>query len=96
MPKRRRRRSPDPWQKIVLGIETSRRVGWARYYDEAAHSRQLQLLADGLRERIETLVPEFLSLVDAVLYERNLEAFSQAYRVQVLLEDYLDGRRRPN
>lgn len=95
MPKRHRRRTVDGWQRIVLGIDASRRVGWARYYSEAEHARQLQLLCDAYRDRIDVLVPEFLGLVDAVLHDRNLEAFGLAYRVQRVIEDY-ETRRRPH
>lgn len=92
MPKRRRRRQADPWQRIVLGLDASRRVGWARYFEEAKRANDLERAAAVLRERIDTLVPEFLHLVDSVLHDRNLEAFGQAYRVQSLLDEYVQHR----
>jgi hypothetical protein len=94
MPKRKRRRSAEPWQQIMLGIDASRRVGWARYYSEAEHSQQLQALCDTYQDRIEILVPEFLGLIDSVLHDRNLEAFARAYRVQVVIEQYERNHRR--
>jgi hypothetical protein len=94
MPKRHRRRTVHQWQAIVLGVDASRRVGWARYYSEAERNRQLQALTDCYRDRIELLIPEFLGLIDSVLHDRNLEAFSQAYRVQTLIEQYERGKPR--
>jgi hypothetical protein len=72
----------------VLAIDTSRRVGWARYYSEAERNSHLQTLCEAYRDRIDVLVPEFLGLVEAVLHERNLEAFAKAYRVQTLIEQF--------
>ena len=88
MPKRHRRRCPDPWQKVVLGIDGARRYAWWRAYSAEDRERQLHILLDAYRDRIDVLVPELFHLVDSVLHERNLEAFAQAYRVQTLIEQF--------
>jgi hypothetical protein len=55
---------------------------------------QLQLVVQVLRSRVEDLVPEFLRLKDAVLHERNVVAFNQAYRVEQLIRSVIDGAPR--
>jgi len=77
--------------RLVLGLDSSRRVGWAKYYSEVEIGRQMQTLCDVYRDRIEVLVPEFLVLVDSVLHERNIEAFAKAWRVQSLIDEYHRG-----
>jgi hypothetical protein len=76
---------------VFAGLDASRRVGWAKYFDEVEYSRQLQTLCDLYRDRIEVLVPEFLVLVESVLHERNVEAFNRAWRVQTLIDEYQRG-----
>lgn len=62
----------------------------ARYYDERQRARQLEMMCNAYRDRIDVLVPEFLSLIDAVLHARNIEAFSQAWRVQTLIDEFTE------
>jgi hypothetical protein len=71
--------------------DASRRVGWAKYYQQAEESEQLRVAVHVLRSRVEDLVPEFLRLKDAVLHERNVVAFQQAYRVEQLIRSVIDG-----
>lgn len=100
MPARRRRQPgraivplvyPDA---IMLRLESWGRVAWAKWYDEVRHGQQLQQANDVLVDRIETLVPTLLELTDAVLFERNVEAFAQAHRVRMLIQEYVAGARR--
>jgi hypothetical protein len=80
-----RRRDP------VAQLDASRRVGWAKYYEQSEHVEQLEALNRVLRSRVEDLVPEFLRLKDAVLHERNVVAFNQAYRVEQLIKSVING-----
>lgn len=82
----RRHRRPE--------LPASARVGWAKYYDELGHSQQLQQIQAVLVDRIETLVPVMLELVDDVLHERNMRAFGRAHHVYSLISDYQTGKRR--
>jgi hypothetical protein len=75
-------------------LDASRRVGWAKYYQQSEENEQLQLVVQVLRSRVEDLVPEFLRLKDAVLHERNVVAFNQAYRVEQLIRSVIDGAPR--
>lgn len=76
------------------GLEASRRVGWARFYDELERCGQLEAVNNMLRQRIHTLVPELLDLVDAVLTKRNVDAFAAAYRIRTLVDEFLEREAR--
>jgi hypothetical protein len=75
------------------GLDAARRVGFAKYYAEMEHARQLEIANEIYRDRVETLLPEFLRLVNAVLYERNAVAFKYAYRVKTLIDQFQCGSR---
>lgn len=74
-------RHPD----LVAALDASRRVGWARYYQERE-------VAERLEDRLRTLVPAILDLVDAVLYEKNCDAFARAYRLDQLVQRVIGPR----
>jgi hypothetical protein len=59
---------------VVDGIDASRRVAWAKFYDVTEYA-----------ELIERLL---LDLIDAVLYERHFEAFARAWQAKALFEHY--------
>ena len=72
------------------GLEASRRVAWARFYDELEHNGQLERVNNILRDRITTLLPVLLDLLDAVLSKRNVDAFAEAYRIRTLIDEFID------
>jgi hypothetical protein len=76
-----------------MRLEGSARVGWAKWYDAERRNADLQTANEVLIDRVETLVPECLGIVDAVLYERNIEAFCRAYRIAALIGEYQRGSR---
>lgn len=88
----RRRHRPGYPANVFNALDAGRRVGWAKYYAEVEYSQQLDTLCTIYRDRIETLVPEFLTLVDVVLRERNVEAFGRAWRIKALIDSYQAGR----
>jgi predicted membrane chloride channel (bestrophin family) len=75
----------------LSGLEASRRVAWAKFYEERDHSGHLAAMNAVLVERVETLVPEFLDLIDSVLSARNIEAFAHAYRCREIIRDFMEG-----
>lgn len=83
-------RSFGPYEAPLDGIEASRRVGWARAYAEQERADQLAALNHMLRERLDTLLPEFLDLIEAVLTKPQ-DAFARAYRVRALIEEHMRG-----
>jgi hypothetical protein len=85
------RRYRSSVRTAVAQLDASRRVGWAKYYQQSEENEQLQYAVEVLRSRIEDLIPEFLRLKDAVLHERNVVAFNQAYRVEQLIRSVMDG-----
>lgn len=82
---------PGPYEAPLDGIEASRRVGWARAYAAQERADQLAQLNHVLRDRLDTLLPEFLDLVDAVLHRKPVEAFKLAYRVEQLIDEAMRG-----
>jgi hypothetical protein len=78
----------------VAQLDASRRVGWARYYTEAEHCRQVECLNAIYRDRVEVAVSVLLGIVDAVLHERNAEAFARAWQLQSLVDAFVNGRPR--
>jgi hypothetical protein len=80
-----RRRDP------VASLERQRGFAWYRFYRERERADMLEDACEIMRDRIDTLVPEFLALIDSVLYERNAKTFARAHRLQALLLDYLGG-----
>jgi hypothetical protein len=79
----------DRIPRAVDGAEASRRVAWAKFYDELDHSQRLQVVNAMLRARTDDLVALLLELTDSVLHSRNVEAFAFAYRVQTAIDDFL-------
>lgn len=78
-----------------MGVSDPRAsVGWAKWYGEVLHGRQLAAMNAALRDRVEVLIPELLGLIDAVLYERNCQAFARAHRLRRLIDDFLGGAPR--
>lgn len=59
----------------IDGIEASRRVGWAKFFEEAAANDQLEMV-NGV------LLDELNALAEAVLAGRKAEAFSRAWRIR--------------
>lgn len=68
------------WE-VLEGIDASRRVGWAKYFDEHEAREQAEMLN-------ATMLSVLYDLADAVLDGRKFEAFGIAFRVR--------GNRRPN
>lgn len=60
---------------VLEGIDASRRVGWARYFDAVEKQESAEILN-------RALLDVLYELADAVLYERNLAAFALAYRIR--------------
>ena len=94
MPRRHRRRAgaADPWAAAVLALDDKARVGWAKFYSAEERSAQLSTLCEAYRDRVDVLVEELLHLVDCVLHERNVSAFSEAWRIQSIVETFENGR----
>lgn len=88
MPKRKRRRRAEAVIRICLGLEARGRVGWAKYYDTDKQLKQAELAVDVLRERVDVLVAELIRLIGAVLNERNIDAFAQAYQAQTVIDEF--------
>jgi hypothetical protein len=80
-----------PYERPLEALDASRRVGWARAYAQQERAEQLAALNSVLRDRLDTLLPEFLDLVDAVLHRPNVEAFRRAYRVRALIDEAMRG-----
>jgi hypothetical protein len=86
---------PEPRRRLVSypdrpieGLEASRRVGWARFYIERERADGLAVMNRQQRDRLDALLESLMQLVDAVLHERNLDAFATAYRIQALIEEH--------
>jgi hypothetical protein len=96
MPARRRRRPggylPYP-DNVIDGAWRQRGLAFHLMYVEQDRADQAERLAAVLRDRIETLIPVCLKLKDDVLYERNIEAFHTAWKVDQLIRQYCAGRR---
>jgi hypothetical protein len=103
MPSRKRRRRvrvlsstksylPD---YVLASANAWGRAGWAKWYSEVENNESLRILNAVLRDRIEVLLPEFLALVNAVLYEREPVAFARAWRVKQVVDDFLKGSGEP-
>ena len=94
MPRRHRRRggAVDPWAAAVLALDDKARVGWAKYYTAEERAAQLSVLCETYRDRVDVLVEELLLLVDAVLHQRNVSAFSEAWRIQTIVDTFQNGR----
>jgi len=93
MPARKRHRGGSYPADIFMTLDGARRVGWAKYFEEAGRNDQLQHANDVLVDRIETVLPKLIELKDAVLYERNIQAFCAAWRVQQIIDEFEKGRR---
>jgi hypothetical protein len=78
---------------VFLGLDGARRYAFAKWYDSEDARAELQRLNDALEDRIGTLVPVTLSLVDSVLHDRNIEAFHKAWQVQTVIDEYVEGSR---
>jgi hypothetical protein len=74
----------------AAGLDASRRVAWARFYEEADRASQLSQANAMLRERLAILIPILYDLIDSVLSKRNMDAFAEAYRIKGIIEDYLE------
>lgn len=77
---------------VIANLDAKRRVGWAKYYQRTEEVEQLQAVNAVLIERIQDLLPAFLHLKDAVLRERNIEAFHEAWRVEELIRSVTSGQ----
>ena len=86
-----RYRRLDGWD-VVVGLEGQRRYAWARYYQEQERAEQALTAVMVQRERTETLIPELLALVDAVLHRPAPVAFGRAYHVERIIVEYLNGQ----
>jgi len=60
---------------VLAGIDASRRVGWAKYFDEEERNEQLETVNSALRDVLD-------ELADAVLYGHKGTAFGIAMRVR--------------
>ena len=78
-----------PHCDTVDGLDASRRVGWAMFYEELDQRQRLQVVNAMLRTRADDLVELLMELVDSVLHDRNLDAFAVAYKVQEAVERFL-------
>jgi hypothetical protein len=79
----------DRIPRAIDGAEASRRVAWAKFYEELDHAQRLQVVNAMLRARTDDLVSLLLELTDSVLHSRNLDAFALAYKVKQAVEDFL-------
>jgi len=81
-PRPRPRHYPDE------GLEASRKVGFALYYQQRERADGLAVVTHQQRIRIDLLLESLLDLVHSVLTERNIEAFAFALRVQDLINKF--------
>jgi hypothetical protein len=93
MPKRRRNRHYGYPGDVMMRLESFGRVGWAKWYDQKRETEGLRQANAVLVDRIETLLPEALGLIDDVLYRSPLVAFGHAYKLDRMIEDYYRGAR---
>ena len=70
------------------GLEASRKVGFALYYQERERADGLAVVTHQQRLRIDMLLEALLDLVEAVLRERNLSAFALALRIRTLIDQF--------
>ena len=73
---------PDRVPRSIDGVEASRRAAWAMYYTELERSNGVIAVNAMLRERVTTLLEWLIDLTNAVLDDKNLEAFAAAYRIR--------------
>lgn len=84
------RRRPDAME----GLEASRRVGFAMFYQELERANALSIANHQMRERIDVLLQALLDLVNAVLSARNVDAFAMALRIANLIREFEDQHYR--
>ena len=92
----RKRRTPGGlgWPAgPMMALDGARRVGWAKYFTEVELNEHLEHANAVLVDRIETLVPVCLQLVQDVLHERNPQAFATAWKVDQIVRQYCHGAR---
>lgn len=74
--------------RAIDGLEASRRVGWAKFYEQLERADSTEADNEALRARLATLIELLFELTDAVLRKRNVEAFAVAYRVEMLVAEF--------
>ena len=97
MPRRKRRSVGGSMQypdAVFMRLEGTARYAFAIMYQERRRADEAEHLNNVLVDRVETIVPELLGLVDDVLYERNPVAFYRAYRIKTLVEEFVQGARK--
>jgi hypothetical protein len=77
---------------VIDGLDGQRRYAWARAFAAEADARQLERLCEVLRDRVDVILYEHLELLDAVLSQRNVDAFARAWRTRQILDRFLAGR----
>lgn len=80
--------------EVAEGAEASRRVAWAKYYEELDRADRLATLKMMADARCEDLVEMLMQLTDAVLTKSNLQAFAIAYRIKEAVDRFLEHERK--
>jgi hypothetical protein len=66
----------------MVGLEASRRVAWAKFYDEQDLAQHLQARVAQLLVDFDASFTQLMDLAHAVLHAPNAEAFAMAYRIR--------------
>ena len=78
------RHHPEPAE----GLEASRRVGFALFYQELERANGLAAMNNQMRQRIDLLLEALFDLVESVLTARNVDAFAMALRIRNLIDEF--------
>jgi hypothetical protein len=70
------------------GLEASRRVGWAMYYEQVDLNERQAVVVNSLRRQNEALLDELDELSWSVLTKRNIIAFAHAFRIRTLVDKF--------
>jgi hypothetical protein len=81
--------NPRSRHQPLEGLEASRKVGFALFYQQRERADGLAVINHRQRERIELLLEALLELVDAVLSARNIDAFAFALRIRDLIDRFI-------